>query len=101
VPSVDFVTSFGFGRHGEGRSGPVGAGPSLVITDLGVLRPDPDSHELTLIATHPGVEADEVGEQTGWDLQMALKMAISEPPTYEELAILRDLKDRTRAAHTR
>lgn len=101
VPSVDFVTSVGFGRHGEGRSGSVGAGPKLVITDLGVLRPDLDSHELTMVATHPGVEVEDVREQTGWDLQYAPKMAISDPPTSEELAILRDLKERTRAAHTR
>jgi glutaconate CoA-transferase subunit B len=101
VPSVDFVTSVGFGRHGEGRSGPVGAGPTLVITDLGVLRPDMDSHELTLVAIHPGVEVDQVREQTGWNLQIASRMANSDPPTSEELAILRDLKERTRAAHTR
>ena len=27
----------------------------MVITDLGVLRPDPVTHELTLVSVHPGV----------------------------------------------
>jgi glutaconate CoA-transferase subunit B len=99
VPVVDFVTSVGFGRHGEGRVGRVGAGPSVVITDLGLLRPDPVSHVLTLVATHPGVEVEEVRAQTGWELRIAEAVDVTEPPTSEELTILRDLKERTRRAH--
>ena len=37
VHSVDFVSSVGFGRDGQGRDGHRGAGPTVVITDLGVL----------------------------------------------------------------
>ena len=99
VPVVDFVTSVGFGRLGEGRVGRVGAGPSVVITDLGLLRPDPVSHELTLVATYPGVEVEEVRAQTGWELRIAEAVDVTEPPTSEELTILRDLKERTRRAH--
>jgi glutaconate CoA-transferase subunit B len=101
VPVVDFVTSVGFGRNGEGRVGRVGAGPTVVITDLGVLRPDPVSHELTLVATHPGVEVDEVSARTGWELRVADEVEASAPPTPEELTILRELKQRTREAHSR
>ncbi len=101
VPSVDFVTSVGFGRQGEGRAGQVGAGPTVVITDLGVLRPDPASHELTLVAIHPGVEVGEVREQTGWDLMVADDLVTTAAPTSEELEMLRDLKRRTEEAHSR
>jgi glutaconate CoA-transferase, subunit B len=101
VDSVDFVTSVGFGRHGEGRVGNVGAGPSVVITDLGVLRPDPVTHELTLIAVHPGVSGEDAVAATGWNLVVGEPLAISEPPTTEELAILRGLKTRSREAHAR
>jgi glutaconate CoA-transferase subunit B len=101
VPVVDFVTSVGFGRNGEGRVGRVGAGPTVVITDLGVLRPDPVSHELTLVATHPGVGVDEVRARTGWELRVADEVESSAPPTPEELTILRELKQRTREAHSR
>jgi glutaconate CoA-transferase subunit B len=100
VPAVDFVTSVGFGRDGRGRQGTIGAGPSMVITDLGVLRPDPASSELTLVATHPGVTVDEVRANTGWDLAVVEEPASTEAPTPDELGILRDLKARTREAHS-
>jgi glutaconate CoA-transferase, subunit B len=101
VPSVDFVTSLGFGRQGEGRRGHLGAGPAVVITDLGVLEPDPESHELVLVATHPGVEPHLVRERTGWDLRVAARIATTQPPTVDELATLRELKARTMEAHSR
>ncbi|MDP9495435.1 MAG: CoA-transferase subunit beta [Actinomycetota bacterium] len=100
VSSVDFVTSVGFGRQGEGRAGQVGAGPSVVITDLAVLEPDPESHELTLMATHPGVEIDVVVAHTGWDLRVAEEIVTTEPPTAKELGILRELIARTKEAHS-
>src|SRR6478735_4228286 len=62
VEKVDFITSVG---HGDGpghreRLGLRGRGPTLVITDLGVLKPDPDTCELTLVALHQGSEVDAV-----------------------------------------
>ena len=99
VPAVDFVTSVGFGRGGAGRSGHRGAGPTVVITDLGVLRPDPMSHELTLVSVHPGVEVDAAREATGWNLAVAEDVGVTSPPTEVELAVLRELKARTSAAH--
>jgi glutaconate CoA-transferase subunit B len=99
VPAVDFVTSVGFGRSGEGRNGHRGAGPTVVITDLGVLRPDPVSHELTLVSVHHGVEVDAALEATGWNLLVADDVSVTSPPTEVELTALRDLKARTTAAH--
>lgn len=99
VEDVDFVTSVGFGRDGGGRSGHRGAGPSVVITDLGVLEPDPETHELVLTAVHPGIEADGVVARTGWPLLVAPDVGVTEPPTADELRILRDLKERTAQAH--
>jgi glutaconate CoA-transferase subunit B len=99
VPAVDFVTSVGFGRRGEGRDGHRGAGPTVVITDLGVLRPNPVSHELTLVSVHPGVEVDAAREATGWDLAVAEDVGLTSPPTEAELTVLRELKARTTAAH--
>jgi hypothetical protein len=71
----------------------------LVITDLGVLRPDPEDHELTLVATHPGIEVGMVRNATGWDLRIAVEPTVSEPPTPAELEVLRALKAKTAAAH--
>jgi glutaconate CoA-transferase, subunit B len=81
--------------------GNVGAGPSVVITDLGVLRPDPVTHELTLVAVHPGVSVEDAVAATGWDLVVGEPLDVSEPPTAEELTILRGLKARTTEAHAR
>jgi glutaconate CoA-transferase subunit B len=98
VPEVDFVTSVGFGRRGEGRAGHQGRGPTIVITDLGVLAPHPETHELTLIATHPGVDVPAVRASTGWDLAVAPDLEVTKPPRDEELTVLRDLKARTARA---
>ena len=103
VERVDFVTSVGFGS-GPGtrqRLGLPGRGPVLVITDLGMLRPNPQSCELTLETVHPGVDVTHVVEATGWSLQIAEDLQTSPPPTTEELTVLRDLKARTRQASAR
>jgi glutaconate CoA-transferase subunit B len=96
VERVDFVTSVGFGR-GPGdreRLGLRGRGPVLVITDLGVLEPDPATCELTLTRLHPGVTVGQVRAATGWDLAVAGKPTETEPPTAHELAVLRGLTER-------
>ncbi|MQA81195.1 MAG: CoA-transferase subunit beta [Streptosporangiales bacterium] len=93
VEKVDFVTSVG---HGSGpgdreRLGYRGRGPTRVVTDLGVLEPDPDTRELTLTHVHPGIEPDTVREATGWPLAVAGDLRESAAPTAEELATLRSL----------
>lgn len=100
VPAVDFITSVGFGTAGEGRANNMGNGPTVVITDLGVLAPDPETNELTLVATHPGVALSEVRDQTGWSLNVAEDLGVSAPPSKAELDLLRALKRRTAEAHS-
>jgi glutaconate CoA-transferase subunit B len=94
VSTVDFITSVGYG-DGPGfreRLGLPGKGPTLVITDLGQLEPDPSTLELTLTAVHPGVEVESVLAATGWPLRVHPDLAVTEPPTADELAILRALR---------
>ena len=93
VDRVDFITSVGYGS-GPGdraRLGLRGRGPVLVITDLGVLEPDPRSCELTLTRLHPGVTADRAREATGWPLRVASPLDATPPPTDAELTALRAL----------
>src|ERR1700691_2769869 len=62
VGQVDFVTSVGFG-DGPGareRLGLTGAGPQRIITDLGVLEPDPRTREFVLTGCYPGVSVTDV-----------------------------------------
>ncbi len=100
VGALDFVTTLGHGSGPRDRAalGLPGAGPTAVITDLGVLRPDPLTAELVLTDLHPGVTSDQVREATGWDLKEADRVGVTAPPTAAELAALRALKA---ATHTR
>jgi glutaconate CoA-transferase subunit B len=94
VEQLAFRTSVGFG-DGPGdreRLGLPGAGPTLVITDLGLLRPDPERCELVLTALHRGVDVEQVRAATGWNLQVAPDLDTTDPPTDAELRTLRALK---------
>jgi glutaconate CoA-transferase subunit B len=64
---------------------------TLVVTDLGILEPDPATRELTLVQTHPGVEIGQVREATGWELRIADRLRRTEPPSADELTMLRSL----------
>ena len=101
VERLSFVTSAGFGSGPDDRKrlDLPGSGPRRVITDLGVLEPDPETCELTLTALHPGVEVEQAREATGWPLRIADDLATTEAPTDDELAVLRDLQARTKEAH--
>ena len=78
VERLDFLTS-------------VGERTSVVITDLGILRPDPATRELTLTCLHPGVSVEDVRAATGWTLRVAPDVAATPPPKAEELDALRAL----------
>ncbi|MFI6673232.1 CoA-transferase subunit beta [Kribbella sp. NPDC050470] len=93
VEQVDFVTSVGYGPTGRERQAP-GAGPTLVITDHGVLEPDPETNELTLTRLHPGVTVEQARAATGWPLKVADSIKQVDPPTDVELAALRRLRNR-------
>ena len=93
VERVDFVTSVGYGsgRGDRERLGLPGRGPVKVITDLGVLEPDPDTCELTLTALHEGVAIDDARSATGWDLRVSDDVGVTPAPSGAELAALREL----------
>jgi glutaconate CoA-transferase subunit B len=94
VERCDFRTSVGFG-DGPGsrqRLGLRGHGPTVVVTDLGVLRPDPDTSELVMTDLHDGVTLEMASAATGWALRLADPLGRTAPPTAEELATLRELQ---------
>lgn len=109
VENLHFVTSAGLqpGRMdsrqqsigGQRRRSIRGQGPTVVITDLGVLVPDPITSEFILSALHPGVTIDHARAMTGWDLKVAPNLGQTPEPTDLELSALRDLYARTEAAH--
>jgi glutaconate CoA-transferase subunit B len=92
VERCDFRTSVGHGDIAGDRErlGLRGQGPQIVITDLGVLRPD-DTGELVLTATHPGVNVDDVVSATGWPLRVSDSVSTTDPLTPAELSALAEL----------
>ena len=103
VERLAYVTSVGHRHGGDSRAelGYPGAGSTTVIPDLGVLRPDPVTRELTLVALHPGATVEGAREATGWELRVTEEVATTEPPTDEELEVLRELRARTAAARAK
>ncbi|MEM8813060.1 MAG: CoA-transferase subunit beta [Pseudomonadota bacterium] len=101
VDKIDFFTSFGHGDGGDHRQrlGIRTRGPTLLITDLAIWRPDPETKELTVASLHPGVSLEAVQETVGWPVAFAKRLEETPPPTALELNTLRDLKARTAAAH--
>lgn len=101
VERVDFITSFGHGEGGDDRArlGLKTQGPTVVITDLCVMSPDPETKEMIVIALHPGVTEEDVRAATGWQVRFASQVDRTHPPTQAELSVLRDLQERTAQAH--
>jgi glutaconate CoA-transferase subunit B len=94
VKTLDFRTSVGFGE-GPGtreRLGLLGGGVTAVVTDLGILEPDPVTCELVLTHIHPGSIVEDARAATGWDLKVSDSVRTTEPPTEVELAALRSLQ---------
>jgi glutaconate CoA-transferase subunit B len=101
VERIDFFTSFGYGEGGDHRQrlGIDTKGPTLLITDLAVWRPDPVTKEFTVVSLHPGVSREKVQETCGWKVKFADRLEETPAPSELELKTLRDLQARTKAAH--
>ncbi|WP_096190355.1 CoA-transferase subunit beta [Evansella halocellulosilytica] len=97
VEKLEFITSVGYFKGGRSRNelGFSGRGPTKVITDLGLLRPDPETKELVLSEVYPGISIEDVKSNCGWDLKVADHVIETSPPTATELAHLRRLKEIT------
>ena len=93
VDRVDFVTSVGYGDGTASRQelGLTGAGPRRIITDLGVLEPDPRTSELCLTGIYPGGSVAALRARTGWDLRVSADLSEIAEPSQAELAALRRL----------
>ena len=62
-----------------------------MVTTLGILGFEPDSKRMRIEATHPGVSADVIRQNTGFALLEAAQIETTEPPSDDELEMLRSL----------
>ena len=101
VEKLNFITSVGHLTGGDSRQklGLPGAGPTAVITDLCILRPDVESRELTVADIHPGITRETIVAKTGWRVLFAADCGWTQEPSEHELEVLRDLQRRTAIAH--
>jgi len=101
VDKLDFITSLGHGTGGDHRArlGLKTQGPTRLLTDLCIFAPDPVTREMIVISIHAGVTREQIAANTGWEVRYAADAGVTPPPTREELQVLRELHERTRAAH--
>jgi glutaconate CoA-transferase subunit B len=101
VKRLDFLTTLGHGRTGRERRelGILTLGPTLLVTDLCMMRPDAVTSEMVVVSLHPGITREQVREKTGWEVRFAERVVETPPPNTEELAVLRELHARTARAH--
>jgi len=95
VDELHFLTSPGHlgGDNAREELDLPGAGPQLVVTDKCVFRFDEVTHEMTLETLHPGVPLAEVQDEVGWELKVAPDLRQTDPPSAEELRLLREELD--------
>jgi len=95
VEKVDYMTETGFldgSPDARKKANLVGGGPSSVVTDRGVFRFDPKTHELFLAEVFPWqdeADIEAIKKSFPWDLKVAKELKIIEPPTERELWALR------------
>jgi glutaconate CoA-transferase, subunit B len=93
VEQVDFITSPGYLRGGDTRqaSGLVTGGMFRVVTDLAVFGFEAKKRRMQVLSLNPGVSREQLQDNTGFSLDFADHLAVTEPPTDQELKVLREL----------
>ena len=97
VKKPDFVSSPGYLDGSPGareRAGlPRGTGPYRVITSMAMFGYDEDTRRMKLLALSPWVKIEDVLAEMDFEPVIADKLGVMEPPTEEELTILRSEVD--------
>lgn len=83
VSQLDFLTS----ARSKNRT--------TVVTDLGILQSDGESGELEFVSRYPGVDVAQVLNATGWRLKVSANLVEMDPPSSQELALLRELNEKS------
>lgn len=92
VQKLDFLTTPGYldGPGARERVGlPAHSGPYRVITQLGVFGFDDATKQMQLLSVHPGVSVQEASTASAFPILVAGDVTTTEPPTAEELRLLR------------
>lgn len=89
---VSYLTTVAGMRGPDGESryarGLYRGGEVVVITDLCIMRPDPETGILYVTDIYEGVDPQQIQDNTGWDIDLS-RAKVYPKPTYEELKQLR------------
>jgi glutaconate CoA-transferase subunit B len=90
IPKLDYLTCPGWldGPLGRRQAGLNEGGPAMVVTNMAVMRFDAASRRMFLGGTYPGIEPERVLDNMGFAVDVSRAQPI-DPPSAEELAILR------------
>ena len=93
VEKVDFITSPGFlnGNSTRHDTGLISGGMYRVVTDLAIMGFDEKTKSMKVEALHPKVTAEDVRDNTGFDILIDENVGVTKAPTDEELSVLRHL----------
>jgi glutaconate CoA-transferase subunit B len=92
VDRLDFRSGLGWGDGGDHRARlGLPGGPRLCVTNLAVMDFHPDSKRMRLRSVHPGVSVEEVVAATGFELVIDGVVPTTEPPSDEQVALIRQL----------
>jgi glutaconate CoA-transferase, subunit B len=96
VEKCDYVSAFGWGSGGTDarrKLGIPGDGPKYCVTPLCVMDFADDSRRMRLKSVHPGISVETVQRETGFELVIPPSIPETEPPSDEELRVLRTRVD--------
>jgi glutaconate CoA-transferase subunit B len=95
VPRVSFISGAGFLDGGDSRErrGLPPGGPRLLVSPLGVFDFHETSRQMRIRSLHPGTTVQQAQDATGFELLVEGTPPVTDMPTAEELALLRERVD--------
>jgi glutaconate CoA-transferase, subunit B len=92
--SISFITSPGYVKGGDSRQkAGLGGGPSRVITDKAIFGFHPETKKMMLLSIHPGNKLEDVLSTLGFRPFIPQDVPVTEPPTAEQLRLIREVID--------
>lgn len=89
--AISFVTSPGYLTGGDSRAqAGLQGGPSRVITDKAIFGFHPETKQMTLLSIHPGNTLDDVLATMGFAPIVPPSVPFTEPPTAEQVRLIRE-----------
>jgi glutaconate CoA-transferase subunit B len=92
--TISFITSPGYITGGDSRmQAGLQGGPSRVITDKAIFGFHPETKQMTLMSIHPGNTLDDVLGTMGFAPVVPEHVPYTEPPTKEQVRLIRECID--------